>query len=375
MNPFAPHLRSFAPGDWLESLRGAPLPMPVVQPWWPQDAPLPHRVACLPCDGLQIVALEGPPLFVDLISSGWAVLLLVVEGDLELIQGACICRARAGDCLLVPAGLLAWRSGAYSLVAVLVPPWCLQAAFDALAPGLEQGAGGALEALRLIAHGAAAEAPLLAVLQQVMASIALLQADSPRVLDRLGFAEQLVRLLVMMGWPELLAPAADQPVVAASGPEQGFRGEAHAMAESFEALLAFIRDHLDWPLSLAVLERQSNYSRRSLQYAFKEHLGCTATQWIRAQRLDRAYQRLIQAGPEDSVAGIAQACGYRTMGLFSVEFQQRFHVKPSLLLRQARSAASLPAAEAAADGSAAATADATAAATPDGARLAPDPRP
>lgn len=367
VNPFESYLRPFAPGDWLEPLRGAPLPMPVVQPWWPQDAPLPHRVVRLVCDGLQIVALEGPPLFVDLISSGWAVLLLMVEGELELIQGGCICRARAGDCLLVPAGLLAWRSGSYGLVAVLVPPWCLQASFDALAPGLEQGSGGALESLRLIARGAPAEAPLLAVLQQVMASIALLQAGSPRVLERLGFAEQLIRLLVMMGWPELLAPAADQPVAATPGPGKGVRGEVHAMAESFEALLAFIRDHLDWPLNLSVLERQSNYSRRSLQYAFKEHLGCTATQWIRAQRLDRAYQRLIQAGPEDSVAGIAQACGYRTMGLFSVEFQQRFHVKPSLLLRQARSAPSLPAAEAAAD----AAADTSAAV----AHLASDPLP
>jgi transcriptional regulator GlxA family with amidase domain len=37
------------------------------------------------------------------------------------------------------------------------------------------------------------------------------------------------------------------------------------------------------------------------------------------------------------VASIAQACGYRSMSLFSIEFQQRFHIKPSVLLREARS--------------------------------------
>jgi AraC-like DNA-binding protein len=36
------------------------------------------------------------------------------------------------------------------------------------------------------------------------------------------------------------------------------------------------------------------------------------------------------------VASIAQVCGYRSMSLFSIEFQQRFHIKPSVLLRQSR---------------------------------------
>ena len=32
---------------------------------------------------------------------------------------------------------------------------------------------------------------------------------------------------------------------------------------------------------------------------------------------------------------LARTCGYRSMSLFSIEFQQRFHVKPSVLLREA----------------------------------------
>jgi AraC-like DNA-binding protein len=37
------------------------------------------------------------------------------------------------------------------------------------------------------------------------------------------------------------------------------------------------------------------------------------------------------------VTRIALACGYRSLSLFSIEFQQRFHVKPSVLLRRTRS--------------------------------------
>jgi AraC-like DNA-binding protein len=37
---------------------------------------------------------------------------------------------------------------------------------------------------------------------------------------------------------------------------------------------------------------------------------------------------------EESVSSIAHACGYRSSSLFSIEFQNRFHVKPSVLLRE-----------------------------------------
>lgn len=48
------------------------------------------------------------------------------------------------------------------------------------------------------------------------------------------------------------------------------------------------------------------------------------------------HQLLRNPAPGDTVASIAEASGYRSMGLFSIEFQQRFHIKPSQLLRQAR---------------------------------------
>jgi transcriptional regulator GlxA family with amidase domain len=53
-------------------------------------------------------------------------------------------------------------------------------------------------------------------------------------------------------------------------------------------------------------------------------------------RLDRARRCLQQPEPCDSVTSIAQACGYRSINLFTIDFEQRFHVKPSDLLRESR---------------------------------------
>jgi AraC-like DNA-binding protein len=36
------------------------------------------------------------------------------------------------------------------------------------------------------------------------------------------------------------------------------------------------------------------------------------------------------------VTRIARACGYRSLSLFSIEFQHRFHIKPSVMLRSTR---------------------------------------
>jgi transcriptional regulator GlxA family with amidase domain len=108
------------------------------------------------------------------------------------------------------------------------------------------------------------------------------------------------------------------------------------MQETLDDLIAFIQANLDQPLNLAILENYTHYSKRALQYAFRQRLGCTVSQWIRSQRLDLAYQCLQQAETRDSVTSIALRCGYRSISLFSIDFQQRFHIKPSHLLRQGR---------------------------------------
>ncbi len=152
------------------------------------------------------------------------------------------------------------------------------------------------------------------------------------LLERLRLDDQIHRLLAAMVIPELRE---EEPLHRLRRRDQEGR-------DAFDELLDWIRHNLDQPLTLTELELRSHYSRRALQYAFRLRLGCTASQWIRQQRLDLARQRLQNPGLDDSVGAIAQACGYRSMSLFSVEFQQRFHVKPSQLLREARAAAPSP---------------------------------
>lgn len=104
----------------------------------------------------------------------------------------------------------------------------------------------------------------------------------------------------------------------------------------FEALLDWIRTHLDQPIQLQDLVRQSGYSQRSLRNFFRERFGCGPAHWIRNQRLQLARERLLNPQPQDTVSAIAAALGYEHPSQFSRDFQQAFGSRPSALLREGR---------------------------------------
>jgi transcriptional regulator GlxA family with amidase domain len=147
---------------------------------------------------------------------------------------------------------------------------------------------------------------------------------SEALLERLELDLLIYRLLAALVVPELRE----------SNSLDRLRSRQREGGDRFEELIAYLEEHLHEPLSLHQLEARSHYSRRALQYAFLERLGCSPTQWIRNMRLERARRWLQQPQPGETVTRIAQACGYRSMNLFSMDFQQRFHVKPSELLRE-----------------------------------------
>ncbi len=167
---------------------------------------------------------------------------------------------------------------------------------------------------------------LLMALQQTVATAGQLSGYGLGLLDRLQFDDQIYRLMVAMLLPEIRQDKTLDRLLHRQS--QG--------RDSFDELIEYIKQNLGEPLTLTDLETRSHYSRRSLQYAFAERMGCTATKWIKMQRLDRARQRLERPNLNDTVGSIARECGYRSLGLFSVDFQQRFHVKPSQLLRESR---------------------------------------
>jgi len=238
-------------------------------------------------------------------------------------------RCGSGDCLIAPARDWRWQSSHCSLVMFLVNPEHLletakRMAGYSLTPADWQEK---IQDVQIWPTNRDPHTPCLqTALRQMVGLAQHLVGFSQATINRLNLDDQIYRLLAVMMFPDLLG----------NSPLERLQQRNEQQRDGFDELLDFIKKHLQEPLNLSLLAEHSHYSRRSLQYAFRERLGCTASQWIRNQRLDLARQRLQVPSQETTVASIAAACGYRSTSLFSVDFQQRFRVKPSQLLREAR---------------------------------------
>ena len=227
--------------------------------------------------------------------------------------------SRAGCGLLLPSGPIEVRGGSSSAVMAMQPADLTRAA-AAMAGNTSTLAPTALAAPSICRF----QARELSVLQSRQLHALLQHLDAclgshPALPARLGLDDVLLRLVVSWLQPQQLEETAAD------------RGRIHRRAggSSFDELIDYIRANLDQPLRLSDLEARSHYSSRSLQYAFRERLGCTPRQWIREQRLKQALVQLEQGGRGCSIRAVALACGYRHMGLFSSDFQKRFGFTPS----------------------------------------------
>jgi AraC-like DNA-binding protein len=98
-------------------------------------------------------------------------------------------------------------------------------------------------------------------------------------------------------------------------------------------LIDWVMANLDQPISLTDMEQRSCYSRRSLQYTFKQHYGCGPMQWLRQQRLEKAMRLLQESGGQLGLSQVAQSCGYISQSSFSRDFLKRFGQRPSKVRR------------------------------------------
>lgn len=257
------------------------------------------------------------------------IVVLGYGGELRLRQASSTWPCAKGGCVLMASATCTMESTLSSAVAFALTRDRLLETAMAMG-GYQQKPKGWEESVAQ-AHGWSPPgnhvAPsLLTALQQTIAMAGQLSGYGGGLLDRLQFDDQIYRLMVAMLLPEIRQ-------------EQSLDRLLHRQREgrdSFDELIDYIKRNLGESLTLTDLESRSHYSRRALQYAFAERMGCTATKWIKNQRLDRARQRLERPNLNDTVGSIARECGYRSLGLFSVDFQQRFHVKPSQLLRESR---------------------------------------
>ena len=282
---------------------------------------------CLP--DLDLIALEGPCCREELQSNRSISVIFIAQGEVCIEQQNTSWCGSSGDCLIAQGDRLQWSSTHFSVVCLMFPEHQHHLRIQQLHSQIKSPGALPLMASQPVScqHNESKDvASLIRAIHLLLCIVSDLQTTCPLLLPHLKMGEQLGILSAM-----LAIPALRQPSINLVADQEKIR--AHSILDD---LIDYIDSHLAENLSLDVLEDQSHYSRRSLQYAFRAQYGCTVTQWIRARRLDLAHRRLSLGAAGDSVGDIARACGYRSMSLFSIEFQQRFHIKPSVLLREAR---------------------------------------
>ena len=98
--------------------------------------------------------------------------------------------------------------------------------------------------------------------------------------------------------------------------------------------MAEVQAHAAEPLTVTRLAQAAGVSVRSLQMAFRQHLGTTPMQYVREVRLARAHDELRVADPGHStVSQIAVRWGFLNVGRFSQQYAQRYRRYPSDTLR------------------------------------------
>jgi AraC-like DNA-binding protein len=165
--------------------------------------------------------------------------------------------------------------------------------------------------------------PLINGIYAQLLTIHHLCAPQGSDLSALRLDDALARMVVLLLLPELLRMDSVPSAPVAS----------RAARAKLESLVDWIETHLDSPIGLSELEHQVHWSRRSLQYAFRDAYGCSPMQWVRRRRLHRAMQRLTTPQPGDSVGSIARAFGFPSAVAFSREFRRQYDCTPSSVLR------------------------------------------
>jgi transcriptional regulator GlxA family with amidase domain len=103
-------------------------------------------------------------------------------------------------------------------------------------------------------------------------------------------------------------------------------GSHAAKTTTLRDLQAWIADHLDGDLTVPALAERAFMSPRNFARVFVSQTGQTPGRYVESLRLERA-RMLLQSG-DQTVEGVAQACGYRTVETLRRSFSRRLGVSP-----------------------------------------------
>lgn len=275
-----------------------------------------------------MVAVEGSPIAVTTDHHGAAQLVLPYRGSgTWRVEGKPFTNPLGESALFLPPAPLALENDVTSGVAInIAPAQLLQTAMAMAGPeGTGFGVSQALqEPKRLLLEDPVNQA-LINSVYRTLASADQTMATAEEVLPLLRLDDLLIRLTLLLLVPALRqGQSVSQPITTPS------------KRSVLDELAAWMDANLGQPIGLTELEQRSGYSRRTLQYSFKEAYGCTPLQWLKRRRLEAARHRLLQPLPGDSVARVAAAAGYTNLASFSRDFGARFGMRASDLLRRSQ---------------------------------------
>lgn len=120
----------------------------------------------------------------------------------------------------------------------------------------------------------------------------------------------------------------------ASGHE-GWRSPSFGTRQlALDRARSFIEAHRDRPIAVAELCRATRSSRRTLEYAFREHLGLSPRAYLAAVRLDGVRSELLPSDPPVRIADVANRWGFWHLGQFAADYRRQFGELPSETLRR-----------------------------------------
>ncbi len=97
---------------------------------------------------------------------------------------------------------------------------------------------------------------------------------------------------------------------------------------------AFMREHIDHPITVTDICREMVQSKRSLYYAFQENYGLPPMEYLKQLRLQHVRRNLKRSDPKTtSVTKVASSYGFWHMGQFSADYKKMFGESPSITLK------------------------------------------
>lgn len=288
--------------------------------WW-------HHDGGLPLNQLSIAASVGSPFLLECHDHHLHWLLVVHDGHAVVTQQDQSQALESGDGVILPGQSWTFRGDHCSITTIGFDPLILLTAARSLAPAQWMPPSPVHTPLRsLLPLPTRTDTTCAALVRAIgleLPTLHLIAQLGRSFLESFLIQEQLYRIIATLVFADLR----DGHPFDDSQPTTRDR--------RLDRLLDYITLHLSDPLPLKVLESQSNYSRRSLHYAFRDRFGCSPMQWIRQQRMQLALQSLQNPQCQDTVSTVASKCGYCSLSRFRIDFERTYGCKPSAVLRDA----------------------------------------